>query len=722
MDCGPTCLRMIAKYYGKHYNAEHIRNLSGFGKEGVSLLGISIAAEKIGLRTRGLRLTYEQLTKNALLPCILHWGSKHFVVILPGTIRKNRRNVKIADPSKGIFTISKDAFLKKWANSLTADNLPAGIVLLIEPTPKFFESQGETKKGNAIFPILRYFRNNHWQIIQVIMALLITSFLQLIFPFLTQGIVDTGIASQNLGYITIILIAQLMLIFSRTLVDFIRSRLLLRISTIVNISILSDFWIKLTRLPINYFDAHHTGDTLQRLNDNRQLQNFLTGNAISTLFSLFNFVIFAIVLAIYNIQLFFVFATGTLIYFCWVSLFLRYRRRMNYLTFSISAKENDATLQMIQGMQEIRLLNAENLKRWEWENLQAGIFRLNLKNLTYSQAQQAGAVFINQGKDIVITFLGASLVLKGQLTLGALLAIQYITGQLSSPIEQFVTFLQGAQDAKISVERLNEIHNLQDEEDAETSYKQYLPQDRGIFLNEVSFSYPGPQNALILDSISVEIPHGKVTAIVGVSGSGKTSLLKLLLKFYNSYTGEIKIGNTNFQHISPSLWRQGCGAVLQDGYIFNDSIAKNIAPADESPEYERLIQCSRTANILPFIESLPNGFNTQLGSRGIGISQGQRQRLLIARAIYKDPDYIFLDEATNALDTENERSIVENLEHFIAGKTVVIVAHRLSTVKNADQILVLHEGKIVERGTHTALSAKKGRYYQLVKNQLELGN
>ena len=569
--------------------------------------------------------------------------------------------------------------------------------------------------------MFQYLRQSKWQITQVFIALLIASLLQLIFPFLTQSIVDTGISTQNLQYITIVLIAQLMLVFSRTIVDFIRTRLLLRVSVIVNLSILSDFWIKLTRLPISYFDSHHTGDTMQRINDNKQIQNFLTGSALNTLFSLFNFIIYAVVLAMYNAELFFVFATGSILYFGWVQLFLRMRRKINYQTFHISSRENTATLQLVQGMQEIRLNNAEQMKRWEWENIQAGIFKLNFKTLTYSQFQQAGALLINQGKDIVITFLVASLVIEGKLTLGAMLAIQYIIGQLSIPIEQFVGFAQSAQDAKISMERLNEIHQLKDEESNDTTYINQLPEDKSIRFNNVSFTYPGAGNEAVLENINLEIPKGKVTAIVGVSGSGKTTLLKLLLKFYDYYNGEIKIGETNYKYISPSFWRRQCGAVMQDGYIFNDSIARNIAVGDEVPDYTRLISCCKTANILSFIESLPNGFNTQLGAEGVGVSQGQKQRLLIARAIYKNPQYLFFDEATNALDANNEKAIVENLQEFFKGRTVIIVAHRLSTVKNANKIIVLHEGEIVEEGTHQYLSSQKGNYYELVKNQLELG-
>ncbi len=721
MDCGPTCLRMIARYYGKTYHIDQLKQLTGFGKDGVSLLGISEAAEKIGFRARGVQLTYDQLLDGAPLPCILHWDQGHFVVMLPSNT-KRKKQVKLADPAQQIMSYSTQEFKRRWASAQTDEGENAGIALLLEPTAQFYEQEGDKEQKKVSWGrVLEYLAQSRTKIIQIFAALLITSLLQLLFPFLTQSIVDTGINTQDIHYITIVLVAQLMLVFSKTAVDFIRTRLLLKISAMLNLSILSDFWIKLTHLPMSYFEAHHTGDTLQRIGDHKMIQNFLTGSAISTVFSVVNFLIFAVVLLMYNLQIFLVFAAGSILYFLWVRFFLRARRRLNSQAFFVSARENNATLQLVQGMQEIRLNNAEQLKRWEWENLQTGIFQLNLRTLNYSQLQQAGAMFINQGKDIVITFIVAGLVIKGQLTLGAMLAVQYIIGQMSGPVEQFVSFIQSAQDAKMSMERLNEVHSLPDEEDAHKTYITTLPQHKGILVQDLSFAYPGVGNEPVLEHINLDIPEGKVTAIVGVSGSGKTTLLKLLMKFYDHYEGNVRIGETNFKHISPSFWRRQCGAVLQDGFIFNDTIARNIAVGHEVPDYDRLIHSCRTANILPFIESLPNGFYTRLGVNGVGVSQGQRQRLLIARAVYKDPQYLFFDEATNALDANNEKAIVENLQEFFKGRTVLVIAHRLSTVKNADKIVVLHNGRVAEEGTHRELSEQKGRYYELVKNQLDLG-
>lgn len=723
MDCGAACLQMIARYYGRYYNAATIRQLAGFDREGVSLLGISDAAEEIGFNTSGVQVTYKQLTKDIDLPCILHWDQNHFVVILPlSKLNKGVKKVRIADPARSIVTCTKEELCQHWINSSNERGEGVGTALLLEPAGRFYESEGEKERKISWSSVLKYMGQRRWQVMQVFIALLIISLLQLVFPFLTQSIVDVGINTHNLQYVTIVLIAQLMLVFSRTIVEFIRSRLLLNVSIVVNLSILSDFLIKLTRLPLSYFDSYHTGDTLQRINDNKQIQNFLTGPAISFLFSTINFVMFTLVLATYNWMLFLIFFAGSAAYFLWVRLFLRIRREINYQTFSVSASENNASLELIQGMQEIRLNNAEQAKRWKWEDIQAGIFQLNLKSLTFSQFQQAGALLINQGKDIAITFTVAHLVIQGQLTFGTMLAVQYIIGQLSGPVEQFVSFIQSAQDARISMERLNEVQSLKDEEDTNVTYIQQLPDKKGIHFKNLSFSYPGSSNEPVLNNINLHIPEGKVTAIVGTSGSGKTTLVKLMLKFYDLYNGKIETGGVDFRNISHSQWRKQCGAVLQDGYIFNDTILRNIVVGDEKPDYQKLDKCCKTANILSFIASLPNGFQTKIGTEGLGVSHGQKQRLLIARAIYKDPHYLFFDEATNALDADNEKTIVQNLQRYFEGRTVIVVAHRLSTVKHADKIIVLHMGKIIEEGSHAQLSASKGRYFELVKNQLELGN
>jgi ATP-binding cassette subfamily B protein len=717
MDCGPTCLAMICRHHGKNISIQTLRDKTEIGKEGVNLLGINNAAESIGFRTQGVQLTYQQLTKEAALPCILHWAQNHFVIL----IKAKQNTLTVADPGRGIIKIAKDEFLQQWASS-KLDGESCGIALLLEPTPDFHNQQSEKENKLGWGMLLGYFAQQKRYIVQLVAGLLLGSILQLIFPFLTQSIVDTGINQHNLPFIYLILAAQFMLFFGRTVVDFIRSRILLYISTKINLAILSDFWIKLMKLPLSFFDTKMTGDIIQRIGDHKRIESFLTGSALSTLFSMFNLVIFSIVLLQYNAYVFGIFCTGSILYFLWIKIFLRYRRSLDYKRFAIASKENTATMQLIYGMQEIKLNGAEHVRRWEWEGLQASLFKLSFKSLSLNQYQQAGAFFINEGKNILITFFVAKSVLDGQLTLGAMMAVQYIIGQLNSPVEQLINFAQQAQDAKISLERLNEIHQMEEEEPADTTLSKQLPEHKSIHLNNVSFTYAGAGNEPVLKNVNLTIPEGKTTAIVGMSGSGKTTLLKLFLKFYDNYQGEIKIGESNLKYTSAKYWRSHCGSVMQDGYIFNDSIAKNIAVSDERPDYKKLLHACKVANIQTFIESLPLGFNTKIGAEGNGISAGQKQRILIARAVYKDPEFIFFDEATNSLDANNEKAIMQNLADFFKNKTVVVVAHRLSTVKHADNIVVLHNGQIIESGTHEELARKKGEYFELVRNQLELGN
>lgn len=733
MDCGPTCLRMVAKHYGKNIAIQELRKLAEVSKEGVSLLGISNAAEKIGFKTRVVKITFNDLIQFATKPAILHWGQNHFVVISP---KSSFKKIHIADPAKNIIHYTKKEFLQQWLSNVATQNgekFETGIALLLEPSldfttqnlffnDSFLENANTANKGLGWKHLAQYFLQQKRYLLQLIIGLLVGSILQLIFPFLTQSIVDTGIQTHNLQFIYIVLIAQFALFFGRTTVEFIRSRILLHISTKINLSILSDFWIKLMKLPISYFDTKLTGDIIQRLGDHKRIESFLTGSALNTLFSMFNLVVFSFVMLQYNSLIFLIFLAGSILYFFWIQIFLKFRRNLDYKRFAVSAKENTATMQLIHGMQEIKLNNAEHLKRWHWEGLQASLFKLSFKSLTLSQYQQAGAFFINEGKNIIITFFVAKSVVEGQLTLGAMLAVQYIIGQLNSPVEQIISFAQSAQDAKISLERLNEIHQMEEEEPAQKYFIQQLPFEKSIHFQDFSFTYTGAGNEPVLNNISFSIPQNKVTAIVGMSGSGKTTLLKLLLKFYESYTGSIKIGATDLKQISPKFWRSQCGSVMQDGFIFSETIANNIAVSDENVDLKKLLHACKIANILPFVESLPLGFNTLIGAEGNGISAGQKQRLLIARAIYKNPEFLFFDEATNALDANNEKLILENLEELYKGKTVIVVAHRLSTVKNADNIIVLFNGKIVEQGSHFELASKRGSYYELVKNQLELGN
>ena len=732
MDCGPSCLRMIAKHYGRSISLDFLREKSQYGKAGVSLLGVAEAAESIGFRAVGAKLTMEQLINDAPLPAIIHWNQSHFVVLYQ--ITKKRRDVvrnvstrfHIADPAAGLITLSREDFEKHWVSTTEKDK-GKGIALLLEPTPRFkeidFHSGEEEKPSTLNWNFLfNYLNENKSFVFQLFIGILIGSLLQLIFPYLTQSIVDTGINTQNLNFIQIVLAAQLMLLFSQTIVEFIRSRILLYVSTRINLSLLSGFWTKLLRLPMQFFDSKHPGDIIQRVGDHHRIESFLTGASLNTFFSFINLILFSIILLNYNGSVFIIFATGSILYVLWIQIFLKYRRQLDYKSFDISSRENNATMQMIYGMQEIKLNNAENTYRWAWEGLQARLFKLSFTRLSLSQYQQIGAFFINQGKNILITFIVASLVIEGKLTLGAMLAIQYIIGQLNGPIEQFIGFTQQAQDAKISLERLNDIHSLEDEEPLHKQFNHQLPRQQDIHIKNLSFTYPGAGNEPVLRNINVTIPEGKVTAIVGMSGSGKTTLVKLLLRFYDSYKGDIYIGNANFKTISPKFWRSVTGCVMQESFIFNATIQKNITVTEEQVDTERLVQACETANILPFIESLPLGFYTKLGAEGTGISGGQKQRIAIARSVYKNPKFLFFDEATNSLDASNEKVILENLQSFFEGKTVVVVAHRLSTVKNADNILMMDNGEIVEEGSHAELIALKGKYYELVKNQLELGN
>lgn len=723
MDCGPACLRMVAKYHGRSISLDYLRNKSQYGKQGVSLLGLADAAESIGLKSVGAKLTVDQLINDAPLPSIIYWDQYHFVVLAPSS---TRNKFVIADPAKGMITLNRAEFLKHWLS--TAENgKEKGIGLFLESTPLFrqmdFTDNPEMEQRKIGWNFLfGYLKDHKAYFFQILLGLIVGSFIQVVFPYLTQSIVDTGINTQNLSFIRIVLAAQLMLLFSQTIVEFIRSRILLHISTRINISLLSGFWSKLLRLPMQFFDSKHPGDIIQRIGDHHRIESFLTGTALNTFFSLFTLIIFSFVLWGYNLMVFTIFAAGSILYLLWIQLFLKYRRRLDYRRFAIASRENNATMQLVYGMQEIKLNNAENTYRWAWEGLQAGLFKLNFKNLSLSQYQQIGAFFINQGKNIIITFIVAQLVIDGRLTLGMMLAIQYIIGQLNGPVEQLIGFTQQAQDAKISLERLNDIHVLEDEEPAHKEFNRFLPQDQCIYIRNLSFTYPGAGNEPVLKNISLTIPQGRVTAIVGMSGSGKTTLIKLLLRFYENYKGEIHVGTVDFKTLSPKYWRSLCGCVMQDIFIFNDNIQKNVTVTNDKVDHERLLHACKTANILPFIESLPLGFHTKLGAEGNGISGGQKQRLSIARAVYKDPHFIFFDEATNALDANNEKVILENLSSFFKGRTVIIVAHRLSTVKNADNIVVIDKGEITEQGTHAQLTLKRGKYFELVKNQLELGS
>lgn len=721
MDCGPSCLRMIAKHYGKTFSLQKLRDLSYITRAGVSLLGISDAAEAIGFRTIGTKIDFEKLVKEAPLPFIAHWKQRHFVVVYNIKKKKGQEYVYVSDPAHGHVKYTKEEFLKGWISTKN-EGKDEGVCLLLEPTPDFYKQEDEQINKKGFKFLFTYLKPHTKYLTQLILGLVLGSLLQLIFPFLTQSVVDIGISNQDLGFITLILIAQLVLFISQASVEFIRSWILLHISTRINISLISDFLIKLMKLPIGFFDTKMIGDLMQRIGDHTRIQTFLTSSSLQILFAISNLIIFAIVMGIYSLKILFIFLIGSVLYIAWVLIFMKKRRELDFKRFAQMADNQSNLIQLITGMQEIKLNNCEKQKRWEWERIQAKLFRVNISGLALNQYQQAGGVFFNQTKNILITFIAAQSVVSGNITLGMMLAIQYILGQLNAPIEQMITFVRSAQDAKISLERLGEIHLKEDEEDPDDSKLMELPKKKDIAIQNLSFQYEGPHSEFVLKNLDLVIPEKKVTAIVGTSGSGKTTLIKLLLGFYSPVKGEINITDTRLDNIKGKIWRGSVGAVMQDGFIFSDTIANNIAISDENMDKEKLLNAVHVANIKDHIESLPLGYNTKIGQEGSGLSQGQKQRILIARAVYKNPEFIFFDEATNALDSNNEKIIMKNLNEFFKGRTVIVVAHRLSTVKNADQIVVLEKGKIVEIGNHAKLTAKKGAYYNLVKDQLELGN
>lgn len=716
MDCGPTCLRMVAAFYGKCYSLEGLREKSFITREGVSMLGISEAAEKIGFRSICVQVGYEKL-QEAPLPCIIHWNQQHFVVVY----KLNDKHVWVADPGAGKLKYTKEEFCNCWLSSRKNEE-DTGVALLLEPTPEFYtiENEGDEVNRRGFSFLYSYLRPYRGLVGQLLLGLLLGSMIQLMLPFLTQSVVDFGINNQNLGFIYLVLIAQLMLSFSSSAVDFIRGWILLHLGTRINIALISDFLIKLMKMPISYFDSKMTGDILQRINDHKRIQDFLTGSSLSVIFSVFNIIIFGIVLLVYSGMIFLIFMGGSALYVAYVWLFMKKRAELDHKRFAQQSANQSTVVQLVNGMQEIKLSACEQQKRWEWERIQAKLFKVNIKSLALRQYQDSGAVLISQSKNLLITALVASLVVKGEMTLGMMLSVQYIIGQLNSPVNELIAFARDMQDARLSMDRLSEVRDKPDEEDPTRELLREIPEGKEIRLQNLNFKYDPLSEYPTLDDINLVIPPGKQTAIVGMSGSGKTTLVKLLLGFYPPASGDIFIGDTPLGSYSIREWRKRCGVVMQDGFIFSDSIAGNIAPGVEHIDKKRLRHAAEVANIHDFIEELPLAYNTKIGQEGHGLSQGQKQRILIARAVYKDPEFIFFDEATNALDANNERTIMNNLQTFFKGRTSVVVAHRLSTVRNAEQIIVIEQGRIAETGTHEALIALEGRYYKLVKNQLEL--
>lgn len=720
MDCGAACLSMLSNYFGVDYSTDEFKDMMYGSREGVSLLEISEIAEKTGFRTRGVRVPLAGLVKEITLPCILHWRENHFVVLYKIRRTFSGRKYLVADPAAGKVWIRENEFCDNWFGQ-NAESTEKGILLTFEPTPAFYEKRiGTARKKLGIRYVLRYLYPYKRFLVQLFIGLVVGSLLQLIFPFLTQSIVDVGINFKNIDFVYLVLIGQVFFIFTRLTVEMLRRWILLHISTRINISIISDFLVKLMKLPIGYFDTKMIGDILQRIKDHERIENFLTSSTLSILFSAVNIFLFGGVLFYYSPLIFVVFLVGSLLYVTWITLFMKRRKEIDYQKFQFYAQNQSSQLQLISGIQEIKLNNCETRKRWEWEHIQAKLFKASLKGLKLEQVQTMGGTMLNELKNVLIAFLAAKAVIDGNITIGMMLAIQYINGQLNGPISNLIEFAYSFQNAKIALERLQDVHLKQDEEERNKGKLRYLPASKDIVLSNVSFRFGDPHAKKAINNLSLIIPEGKTTAIVGVSGSGKTTLIKLLLGFYQPEEGTIQIGGTPLNEFNSRFWRENCGAVMQDGFIFSDTLYRNIAPAAEEVDEKRIQYATEVSNLNGFIKDLPLKFNTKIGNEGVGISQGQRQRVLIARVVYKNPEFIFFDEATNALDAENEKNIVHQLSSFFKKKTVIIVAHRLSTVKNADQILVLDNGQLVEMGNHEELVQQEGKYYNLVKDQLEL--
>lgn len=721
IDCGPSCLRMISKHYGRVFSLEFLREKSFITRDGASILGLSEAAEAIGMRSLVVKINMESLRDEAPLPCIAYWRQRHYVVVYKVT----NTHVFVADPAFGLVKYNYEEFKKGWISNVSGAIDTEGHVMLLEPTPNFYQSNEaeQQQKRSGLISLLTYFKPYKSYLYQLVLGLIVGSVVQFAFPLLTQSLVDYGIKEQNLNFIYLILLAQLMLFFSQVLAEMFRGWLLIHMGSRINISIISDFLLKLMRMPVSFFDMRRTGDVIQRIEDNRRIESLLSSTSLSVIFSIFNLIIFSIILAYYNTKIFTVFLIGSMIYMGWILLFMKQRALLEFKRFDESAGNTSSLVQLINGIQEIKLNNSEKRRRWEWESIQAKLFKIALKSHALAQYQSMGGVFFNELKNILITFFAAQLVIQGQITLGMMLSIQYIIGQLNGPLNNFIGFIQRGQDAKISIERLSEVQREKDEFEQHEDATSVIPPAQSIFISNLSFRYGGNSSPWVLKDLDLEIESGKVTAIVGASGSGKTTLLKLLVKFYRATAGSIKVGVQDINYINPSSWRDQCGVVMQDGFIFSDTIARNITESNSEGLIDkvRLQYAVKIANLEEFIESLPKGYNTKIGVSGLQLSGGQKQRILIARAVYKDPEFLFFDEATSSLDANNEKVIMENLQKFFVGKTVVIIAHRLSTVKNADKIIVLHKGSIAEKGHHKELTDRRGLYYTLVKNQLELG-
>lgn len=709
-DCGPAALKMVAKYFGKYYSLQSLRDKCGITKEGVSLRDISTGAESIGLRTLAIKCSMEELIHRVPFPSILFWNENHFVVIY----KVNRRHIFIADPMKGRVKYNRTEFEEGWL----LKGSDKGVILALEPTTTFADTKAEIKQQMSSFiSILKYFLPYRSNFTLIFFIMLMVTLLQGLLPFISKAVIDVGIKTRDVSFINMILVGNVVILFSVMVFNVLRDWILMHITARVNIALITDYLIKLMKLPITFFENKLVGDILQRAQDHERIRSFIMNNSLALIFSSLTFVLFSIILLIYNATIFFIFLSGSLLYVCWVLLFLRIRKKLDWQYFELISRDQSYWVETVGAMQDIKIYNYEQTRRWKWEGIQAGLYKINKRVLAVTNMQNLGAQFVENLKNMAITFFCATAVIKGDITYGVMISTQFIIGMLNGPLVQFINFVVSAQYAKISFLRMNEIRQLDDEEELlSIGNTNILPEHRDIVLENVMFQYT-PNAPLVLKNIYLTIPENKVTAIVGGSGCGKSTLLKLLVRLYNPTYGTIRMGGMNVQSINLRRWRELCGVVMQDGKLFSESILNNIVLDDEHIDYDKLRECCRIAQIDEEINAMPKGFDTLVGENGRGLSGGQRQRLLIARALYRNPKMLFLDEATNALDTINERKITEALNAAFTDRTVVVIAHRLSTIRHADQIVVLDHGNIVEIGNHESLIKKEGFYYQLVASQ-----
>ena len=709
-DCGPACLKIIAKYFGRFYSLQYLRDRCGITKQGVSLENLSTGAESLGLRTLAIKCTLDDIINKIPFPAILFWRDSHFIVVY----HANKKYIWVSDPAKGRIKYTHEDFKAGWYKK--GETL--GVLLAIEPTIDFKRSKVEKEiEKNSFISILRYFIPYKNSFATIFFIMLVVTLLQGMLPFISKAVIDVGIKSSDINFINMVLIGNISILVSITIFNVIRDWILMHITSRVNIALISDYLIKLMKLPVTFFENKLLGDILQRARDHERIRNFIMNNSLSLIFSILTFIIFGIILLTYNPIIFYIFLGGSILYVAWVLLFLRIRKRLDWEYFELVSQDQSYWVETVSAIQDIKIYNYERYRRWKWEEIQARLYKLNKRVLNITNMQKLGAQFIANIKNMAIVFFCASAVIKGDITFGIMISTQFIIGMLNGPLTQFISFIVSAQYAKISFLRMNEIKQLKDEEELlSIGTTSILPEKRDITLSNIIFQY-SPNSPVVLKNIFLTIPQNKITAIVGGSGSGKSTLLKLLVRLYKPTAGEIKMGNMNIASINLHTWRNMCGVVMQDGKLFNDTILANIVLDDEHIDYERLHKVCRMAQIAKEINGMPKGYETMIGERGRGISGGQKQRLLIARALYKEPDFLFLDEATNSLDVINEKKIVEALNAAFKDRTVIVVAHRLSTIRNADQIIVLHQGRIAEIGNHENLMTKKGEYFKLVSSQ-----